>query len=649
LQNPNATVNGSGNLFVWSNSGGSTATAELLRIANNGIPLQLVTLSDRSLANLVVDSQGKLLAYEYNNSAVNQIFRVDSANGNSTLLAGSYNAVSHDPNNFTSTSNLPDGNGSNAQLGFIAAMALDGNDNLYVYQVNNTLRRITPAGDVTTLTDFFVPWFSHSIATVSGDKFYFTEQNSISVSWAGNKNLTIAGTRLNPGNQAMVDGFGYQARFNSISASARANDGTIYLSDVQGQQTQEIATLRKVEFSNNSLGGTATLPVIGDPTSITISATDLTNTVIKQIQLLVRPRHDLGQQVLINPQLQANDYLTNGTVTGTITGVPGAAAKIAAIIGDNSTLNYVVVGKGASIPATVHIGAGVKFETADLIPVGVDLGAALGVLANTYGLTRIDVTGNLISAGASVFNQLRSLSAAFSATPGLLLTAAGNLNFDYAQHLYALAPIKAVQAASGTAPGMTMNSDNSLSFVTAQDHAITAVPVIEEIDQLNTALGANNSLRISASGSMTFVSTTTGSTLQAARPELAAAEVPATTTSGLTTNVSTETKGLALLNFVFTHNGKTYRQRLLPAAYDDVFLAQQAATIPGLKLGFDNDGHVIVTTAGGSKKYMFNYQVQNTANSSIGIKPAGDLNGDGTSDLMVIYPDHKQQALYALP
>jgi hypothetical protein len=145
-----------------------------------------------TVSDLESDSKGNLYAVLTKQKYIQKI-----ANGVVTKFVGS-----------TSTGTA-DGTGANAQFSLIQAIAIDGQDNLYVAD-SNRVRQITPAGVVTTL--------------------------------AGS---TQAGS---------VDGTLSEARFNYIATLTAAPDGTLFLFD-RGNKSVRIISADRTQVSTMRLVG----------------------------------------------------------------------------------------------------------------------------------------------------------------------------------------------------------------------------------------------------------------------------------------------------------------------------------------------------------------------------------------------------------
>jgi len=159
-----------------------------------------------------------------------------------------------------------DGTGAAAHFYDPAGVASDGAGNLYVAdRLNHTIRRVTPAGMVTTLAG--TPGVSGS-ADGTGAAARFSEPIGVTVDSAGNLYVadssnhtirkitpagavtTLAGT---PGMSGSTDGTGAAARFNDPWGVAVDRAGNVYVADLKNH------TIRKVTAAGvvTTLAGTA--------------------------------------------------------------------------------------------------------------------------------------------------------------------------------------------------------------------------------------------------------------------------------------------------------------------------------------------------------------------------------------------------------
>jgi sugar lactone lactonase YvrE len=124
--------------------------------------------------SIAFDNSGNMYVSE---TAGNRIRKITSAGIVSTLAGDG-------------TSGLLDGNGTSAQFGFPVGIALDGGGNVYVAEFNNcTVRKITPGGDVTTLAGTGTPGYADGTGTAA----QFGNPSGIAIDTQGNLYVTELG------------------------------------------------------------------------------------------------------------------------------------------------------------------------------------------------------------------------------------------------------------------------------------------------------------------------------------------------------------------------------------------------------------------------------------------------------------------------
>jgi sugar lactone lactonase YvrE len=202
---------------------------------------------------IAVDGSGNVYVGDSGNGTVRKI----TSAGVVTTLAGTPGATGS-----------ADGTGGAASFDLPCGLAVDASGNVYVADAaNQTIRKITPAGVVTTLAG--TPGVTGSADGTGGaasfdDPFFVAVDASGSVYVADNANCTIrkvtasgAVTTLagSPGAKGLVDGTGGTARFNYPIGIAVDAAGNVYVSEQANQ------TIRRI----SSAGVVTTLAGVSNP------------------------------------------------------------------------------------------------------------------------------------------------------------------------------------------------------------------------------------------------------------------------------------------------------------------------------------------------------------------------------------------------
>ncbi|WP_235025407.1 NHL repeat-containing protein [Caballeronia terrestris] len=202
-------------------------------------------------AGIAADRAGNLYVADTNNSSIRKI----TAAGVVTTLAGT-----------PGVSGAADGSGAAARFSYPFGIAADRAGNVYVADSgNNTIRKITPAGVVTTLAgtagvsgiadgsgaaaQFHIP---SGIAADRAGNLYVADKSSHTIRkiTAAGMVTTLAGT---PGVDGSADGSGTAARFSYPVGIAADRAGNVYVADSGNH------TIRKITPSGfvTTLAGTA--------------------------------------------------------------------------------------------------------------------------------------------------------------------------------------------------------------------------------------------------------------------------------------------------------------------------------------------------------------------------------------------------------
>ena len=185
------------------------------------------------------------------------------------------------------SSGSADGTGSAARFNRPAGVAVDGDSNVYVAdQTNHTIRKVTPGGVVSTLagqanssgsTDgtgsaarFFNPW---SVAVDSASNVYVADagNNTIRRITPAGVVSTVAGVA---GSEGFADGAGNAARFRIPTGVALDSAGNLYVADQFNHTTRKItpagvvSTLAGLPGSGGSADGTGSAAQFDGPAGI---------------------------------------------------------------------------------------------------------------------------------------------------------------------------------------------------------------------------------------------------------------------------------------------------------------------------------------------------------------------------------------------
>ena len=184
------------------------------------------------------DTWGNVYVAEQDNHRIRKI----TAAGVVTTLAGG-------------TQGYADGVGAAAQFNYPAGVAVDSSGNVYVAdQGNDRIRKVTPAGVVTTLAGDSMPGYEDGVGTAA--KFY--RPTGVAVDSSGNVYVadcynnrirkvtpagvvsTLAGKTSSGSNFGYVDGIGTGAQFANPIGVAVDSSGNVYVADTMNNRIRKV-------------------------------------------------------------------------------------------------------------------------------------------------------------------------------------------------------------------------------------------------------------------------------------------------------------------------------------------------------------------------------------------------------------------------
>jgi hypothetical protein len=419
-------------LYQWIKSGGTY-------VSNSS--LDAVSGPAYDGWGLVVDSSKNIFMTD---GQSNQIFKI-LPNGSYSIFAGT---------GFSAGS--ADGTGAAARFNGITGITIDSSNNLYASDTGNkTIRKITPAGVVTTIagtagssgsTDaagssarFNSPW---DIDIDAAGNLYIADRGNNSIrkltlSGATYTASTIAGSAGSPGS---TDGTGSAARFNTPTGLAVDASGIIYVSDTGNNTIRRLAppsmTIDVEGTDSASHSGAITVGILNktDAGSLALSgANAIGNLAIQGGKVAISSASNLnGASSAVTFASSGTDPVTGAANTATLqiagTMNTGAFAFTSAgtvqVDGSNvATLNVAPTGTGlvhktgpgvmkvasdlsaSAALAGIHVDAGtlyVQSGKAPNAPIQIASGAALQ-LAGVDDSAESEVTSALtVQAGGSI-------------------------------------------------------------------------------------------------------------------------------------------------------------------------------------------------------------------------------------------------------
>ena len=327
-------LDGSGNLYI------SDYDANTVREVSNGLvrtvtgnPSATGSANGAALAatfngpdGVGLDKAGNLYITDFVNSTIRKL----STTGTVTTLVGT-----------PGLSGNADGTGASALFHSPNKLIVDGSDNVYITDSgNNTIRKITPAGSVSTLAG--APGMTGS-ANGTGSAALFNWPHSMAVDGSGNlyvsdcynstiRKITTAGSVTtfagSPGASGTANGTGANARFSYPEGVAVDGSGNVYVVDSGN------FTIRKI----TSAGAVTTLA--GNPTvSGTLDGTGISANFYQPDGMIL---DGSGNLFVCDKYCIRKVSTATGAVT-TIAGMPGVGGTNDSLVATTGTLTLSLI------------------------------------------------------------------------------------------------------------------------------------------------------------------------------------------------------------------------------------------------------------------------------------------------------------------
>ncbi len=440
-----------------------------------------------------MDSSGNV----YFADTLNETIRKITPTGAVTTIAGSPRAEGS-----------TDGAGADARFLVPGGVAIDGSGNVFVADSgNDTIRKITPNGTVTTFAGAARAYGSDD---GTGSAARFKNPSGIAIDAFGNLFVTDSGNHTirkitpagvvttlagSPGNAGTSDGSGTQARFNGPTGIAVDSFGNIYVADTENHAIRKVSPVGAVTTVAGTIGvsgstdGTGTGAQFNEPYGIAIDSSgalyiaDTTNDTIRRA------------------------VVASNAGSLQVTGVP--PAKIQVATGTNVTLQIVASGSPSPSYQWFENGAAISGATSATLSLSSVTSAnagnysavvTSGSLTYSSGLTQLQVfSAGTVVPTVTIITQPsdQSVTAGQSVTFAVQATSSQSLSYQWTKNG---ANISGATGSSYTI-GSAQLSDSAAYAVTINDGTTTV-----------TTPGAN--LLVNASSTTTAPTLTTQPTSQ---------------------------------------------------------------------------------------------------------------------------------------
>jgi hypothetical protein len=455
ITNTSATLNGS------INPNGISTNALFQYSTNPTISAVVTTLAGDGWFNSptgeAVDSAGNLYVADTTNDTIDKV----TPGGVVTILAGT-----------AGQAGSTDGTGAAARFRDPSGVAVDSAGNVYVADTtNDTIRKITPAGVVTTLAGSPL---QRAYADGTGAAARFTDPSGVAVDGAGNVYVadttndtirkitpggvvtTLAGT---PRVTGSADGTGAAARFNFPYGVAVDSAGNVYVADSNNDTIRKITPAGVV----TTLAGTAGVTGSGDGTGAAAQFNDPSSVAV-----------DAAGNVYVADS--NNDTIRKIMPAGVVTTLAGTAGQAGSTNGTGAAAEFNdPQGVAVDSAGNVYVADSNNDTIRKITPAGV-----VTTLAGTPG-----VAGSVDSAAST------GAAAEFNFLSGAAVDGAGNVYVAANDAIDKITPAGVVTILAGT-PGVSDSADGTGAAAQFGISTVVAVDAAGNVYVMDSSGGFDN-------------------------------------------------------------------------------------------------------------------------------------------------------------
>jgi hypothetical protein len=356
--------------------------------------------------------------------------------------------------------------------------------------------------------------------------------------------------------------------------------------------------------------------------------------------------------VLKDVHLGANTHISGGKLAGHITGDDNARLENIEVEA-GSDLSGILIGDNVQLPDDIRLGKGVRFASYSLIPKHLELIALLPALPNSLNCAETVIGPERVDLSTDIVQPSEGILTAINALPYLKdndweisqNTRYGYLQLSLETIRFAVQPVS-VKRATDTAY-LQVQDDQSTRFITDTGLDILAQPAVQAPCELQTALAAFGlpDLIVQTNGNLKIPVSDKGNWFSA-RPDFASVEISSDKTPGLYFSNSPVLSGLKIATLVFTdQKGIRREQMIYPALAQALYTSAEKVVIAPY-------GVVSFQLAKQNYRGVVDYLITQSTFPTTGqmqVISNRDINGDGITDFILLYPNSELQTLFTLP